>query len=353
MDSAGFLHGSDLLGSITHGGQDIVGVLAHSAGGLVSFAVVVAEPDGRIGQHNGGMVCIGEFHGDGLRVSSADAMLFSYGDGEADPVAIDFLRELNRRLEAEYPDVMTFAESVLGADFVTAAAPYGLGFTFFWDAPQMRRGLGSLAAVSFLRDCRRNLVGGARLLPLSHDEELTVPGDDRQRLARLRGFLTCFMTRPGKKLFFMGNELGVMDAWRFFAALPWHVGDRDPNARHQLFVAELNALYLRCPALWRMDGADGGVLLLSKAEDEGDVYSYLRRDGCGEELVILLHLSPERRENYLLDLPHDGEYEEIFNTDDHKYGGSGALNLGLLSAHRRALSLVLPPLGAIILRKKR
>ena len=299
------------------------------------------------------MYWIGEFHADGLRVSSADAMLFPSGEGDGDPVAIDFLRELNRRLEAEYPDVMTFAESVLGADFVTDGVPRGLGFTLFWDAPQIRQGLCSLATGSLAWDCSQGFGAGAGLLPLSHDEEPEAPGDARQRLARLRGFLTCFMTRPGKKLFFMGNELGGGEDWRFFAPLPWHLGDREPNARYQLFVAELNALYLRCPALWRMDGEGDGVMLLRQGEDESNVYSYLRRDGGGEELVILLHLSPERQNGYLLPVPQDGVYEEIFNSDLYKYGGTGAINPDPLRSQNQVLSLTLPPLGALILKKRR
>ena len=308
-----------------------------------------------------------EFHADGLRVSSVDAMLYPMGEvcGEADPKAVEFLRELNLCMARECPDVMTFGESARGGARVTGFDEGGLGFTFAWNSRLVREGLYYLSQDPLWRKYHHHRLvgephgrGEASLLPLSHDEVVhgkrslqeRAPGALSLRMAGLRVFMTYTLTYPGKKLLFMGGELGEDREWDFSDQVQWTLLEKEPHARHQLFVAELNALYLRHPALWRLDGAEGGFRWIDKEDADRNLYSYLRYDGEGEALIVVLNFCPVRREGYWLSVPEAGEYEEIFNSDEARYGGEGVTNPGLLRSDARGVEITIPAMGAVILR---
>ena len=298
---------------------------------------------------------IERYHIDGLRLAAVDAMLCA--DGER---ARDFLCSLNAMLARDYPDVITVGNR-----------DAGLGFTLQksngWTEESMRYletdPLWRRYEHGRLHAALQNASQKGSLLAVSHDEGGSLVGrmhgDVRQKLASARLFLTYMMTHPGKKLLFMGGELGMLHAWEHTRALDWSLTDREPHARFQYFCAELNHLYLEQSPLWERDGEEDGFAWIDSENADLSICSYRRIDAAGRELLILLNFTPVLRRDFLLEVGAEGVYEELLNSDAKKYGGDGVENVGALKTvslsaqdGRSAVCIQLPPLSAIVLRKR-
>ena len=330
---------------------------------------------------------IERYHIDGLRIASVDSMLYlDYGKraGEWIPNekgsnecidAIEFFKTLNTVLESEYPDVLTVAESYPGGMNIVGFENGGLGFS-------LRRGLGWVKdTMTYIEkdplwrkydherliDALSDAIGEGTILPVSHDEVSggrgslagKMQGEDRHRLAGARLLLAYLMTQPGKKLLFMGSELGLLGEWDHRRVLEWYVTDHECHARFQQFAAELFHLYLEQSPLWELDGSDEGFAWIDSHNADLSVYSYRRIDADGKELLVLLNFTPVLRKDFRLEVGAEGVYEEILNTDARKFGGDGTENTGALQSYsdpsdesRLFLDLRLPPLSAIVLRKR-
>jgi len=205
------------------------------------------------------------------------------------------------------------------------------------------------------------------VLPVSHDEVShgkhslldRSPGDYWQKFAGTRVFITYMMTHPGKKLTFMGCEIGQFREWDHDDQVEWFLLDYDAHARLQLFAAELNHFYLRHPALWARDDGWEGFCWVDPDNEDENVYSYRRMDGKGEVLTVVLNFCPVKREKFMLAVPEEGIYEEILNSDDVRFGGKGNTNPGKrgtcrcdLHGCRHAINITLPPMGAAVFRRK-
>ena len=135
--------------------------------------------------------------------------------------------------------------------------------------------------------------------------------------------------------------------------------DREPHARFQYFCAELNHLYLEQSPLWERDGEEDGFAWIDSENADLSICSYRRTDAAGRELLILLNFTPVLRRDFLLEVGAEGVYEELLNSDAKKYGGDGVENVGALKTvslsaqdGRSAVCIQLPPLSAIVLRKR-
>ncbi|MBN1236971.1 MAG: alpha amylase C-terminal domain-containing protein, partial [Gammaproteobacteria bacterium] len=184
------------------------------------------------------------------------------------------------------------------------------------------------------------------------------PGDDWQRFANLRTLLGYMWTHPGKKLLFMGGEIGQWDEWSHEAGLSWSLLDVPLHAGLNRWVRDLNALYRREPSLWREDFSDAGFEWIDCNDSEESVLSFIRKsDRDGSVTLIVVNFTPVPRHSYQVGVPREGYWAEVLNSDATLYGGSGQGNLGGLhsapvSAHGRYHSLVLtlPPLGVVVFR---
>jgi 1,4-alpha-glucan branching enzyme len=162
--------------------------------------------------------------------------------------------------------------------------------------------------------------------------------------------------QPGKKLLFMGAEIGMPDEWSHDRALPWDLLSAPMHGGLAHFVEDLGRVYLATPALWAADHEPDGFAWIDAADVEASVYSWIRR--AGDDLcVVVLNLTPVPRHAYRLGLPAGGRWEEALNSDSEHYGGSNLGNLGGVEAREEpwhgqpfSAELSLPPLSGLILR---
>jgi 1,4-alpha-glucan branching enzyme len=329
-----------------------------------------------------------QFHVDGLRVDAVASMLYldySRKEGEWIPnqyggrenlEAIDFLRKFNHITHVEHPGVITIAEESTAWPQVTRP-PYlgGLGFSFKWNMGWMHDTLNYFQHDPIHRKYHQNDLTFAMLyhfhenfiLPLSHDEVVhgkgsllgRMPGDDWQRFANLRMLLGYQWLFPGKKLLFMGGEIGQSGEWNANSQLDWWLLDAGPYHRGiQRFVQDLNCLYKNEPGLWKADYDHVGFYWIDCSDNDNSVLSFVRQTtDPGSEIVVVLNLTPVPRSRYRQGLPRAGKWREVLNSDAAVYGGGNVGNLGGVTAvdqpwHNQHCSaeLTLPPLGIVALR---
>ncbi|MBO5006081.1 MAG: alpha amylase C-terminal domain-containing protein, partial [Clostridia bacterium] len=172
-------------------------------------------------------------------------------------------------------------------------------------------------------------------------------------------FMGYMMTFPGKKLIFMGTEYAPFREWDYKNELEWFMLKYPNHSAIKRYVKELNHLYLSSPELWEIDDSWEGFQWIEADQSELNVISYRRIDMQGNEYIVVINFSPEKRAHYTLRVPEEGSYEEIFTSDAERFGGNGTKN-GTLRAKtletegelRAALDIVLPPYGALVFRKK-
>jgi 1,4-alpha-glucan branching enzyme len=328
-----------------------------------------------------------EFHVDGLRVDGVASMLYrdySRRAGEWIPnaqggreyfEAVELLRRLNTAIGREQPAAITVAEESTAWPHVTGPADAGgLGFSYKWDMGWMHDTLAYFAHDPIHRKYHHNQLTMRGLyawserfvLPLSHDEVVhgkgsllgRMPGDRWQQFANLRLLLAYMYSQPGKKLLFMGGELGQLHEWNHDASLDWHLLAELPHHQLQLLVGELNRLHRSEPALHELDCDPAGFHWLDADDAERSVLVYERIARDGQRIIAALNFTPVPRHNYRIGVPAPGLWRELLNTDAAEFGGSGQGNLGGIEAapvgaHRRDLSLnaTIPPLGAVLFKR--
>ena len=324
---------------------------------------------------------------DGLRVDAVASMLYrdySRPDGEWLPnihggrenlEAISLLKRINEVVGTECPGAITLAEE--STAFPGVSAPTysgGLGFHYKWNMgwmndtlrymhedPVHRRWHHDKMTFGLVYAFSENFV-----LPLSHDEVVhgkgsllsKMPGDDWQRFANLRAYYGFMWGHPGKKLLFMGQEFAQPTEWNHDAPLSWELAGEERHAGVQRLVRDLNRLYLKQPALHKLDCEVAGFEWLVSEDAEHSVFAWLQRDGQGGLVMVVCNFTPIPRDDYRIGLPEGTtQWTELLNTDAATYGGSdfgnGAMPLFVeaIAAHgcAQSLRLALPPLGTLFL----
>ncbi len=331
-----------------------------------------------------------KYHIDGLRVDAVSSMLyldFDKQDGEWLPnaygdnrclEAISFFRKLNGTIKREFPDVLMIAEESSAWDGVTSfEGENSLGFDMKWNMGWMNDTLAYMEKDPIYRKYHHEQLtfplcyafNEKYVLPISHDEVVhgkksfldKNPGDYWKKFAGARVFYAWQMTHPGKKLTFMSNEIAQFAEWDYKGSVEWFMLDYDMHAKFQLYSAELNNIYLSRPELWQCDSSWDGFSWLDVNNRERSLIAFERIDASGKRLQVILNFTPEPCEDYYLGLTEGGTYEEIFNSDDEKYGGSGVTNKGFKFKAEASddfglpyfIRLRVPPMGAVIVRRTR
>ncbi|MGH7042241.1 MAG: 1,4-alpha-glucan branching protein GlgB, partial [Acetobacteraceae bacterium] len=327
------------------------------------------------------------YHVDGLRVDAVASMLYRdysrsagewvpniYG-GRENLESIGFLRHLNTVVPERCPGAITLAEESTAWPGVTQpVADGGLGFDYKWNMGWMHDTLRYMAHAPVHRRWHHNDLTFGLLyafserfvLPLSHDEVVhgkgallaKMPGDEWQQRANLRAYFGFMWSHPGKKLLFMGGEIGQRREWNHDRELDWWLLDDPGHRGPQRLVRDLNRIYAQERALYEYDSHPAGFSWVIGGDTENSVFAYLRSGG-GEEGTILAvcNMTPVPRENYRIGVPHPGWWRELLNTDAEIYGGSNLGNAGgtqteSVVAHGLEQSLVLrlPPLATMLFR---
>jgi len=325
-----------------------------------------------------------EFHCDGLRVDAVASMLYLDYSREANDWlpnefggrenldAIVFMREMNEVIHARFPGGLTIAEE--STDWPMVSRPTsggGLGFSMKWNMGWMNDTLDYLEHDPVHRRFHHNKLTFSQLyaysenfvLPLSHDEVVhmkrslldKMPGDPWQKFANLRLLLSWQMAHPGKKLLFMGGEIGQWLEWDESTEIDWALLHHETHLGVQALVRDLNHLYRSHDALHRYDCEAQGFEWLECDDSDHSVLAF-ERIGAEGSLVCLINFTPVARQNYRVPLPGGGGFREIFNSDSSHYGGSNCGNGHLVAeAHPRggrehSAALTLPPLGMLILK---
>ena len=329
------------------------------------------------------------FHVDGLRVDAVASMLYrdysreagewvpNVHGGRENLESVAFLEQLNTLVSERCPGAVTVAEESTAWPGVSAPiAEGGLGFDYKWNMGWMHDTLQYFERDPMYRRWHHGELtfpmvyaySEKYVLPISHDEVVhgkgslrnKMPGDDWRRMANVRAYLAFMWTHPGKKLLFMGCELGMESEWDHDRSIPWDLLDRPQHAAVQVLVRDLNRLYVGESALHARDCDPGGFEWLVGDDAANSVFAFARKGGEGPPVAVILNLTPNPLSGYRLGMPCAGAWREVLNTDATEYGGSNFGNAGTVDAAEGAYggqphsaSLNLPPLGAIILRHER
>ncbi len=328
-----------------------------------------------------------EFHIDGLRVDAVASMLYldysrkqgewipnRYG-GNENIEAIAFLRKLNELVYSENKGVMTAAEESTAWPMVSRPTSMGgLGFGYKWNMGWMNDTLRYISHEPIHRKYHHGLLTFGLLyafnenfiLPISHDEVThgkgsmlsKMPGDEWQKFANLRAYYGFMWTHPGKKLLFMGSEFGQDWEWNEKESLRWHLLNYPMYKGMQNCVRDLNLMYRGNSALFEEDFDPKGFEWICHDDADDSVISYIRRGHNPDDyLIVVCNFTPVVRHNYRIGVCEPCRYQEIFNSDDPSYFGSGVKNEGTLEISMQgwnmkpySLELVLPPLSTIVIK---
>ena len=329
-----------------------------------------------------------EYHIDGLRVDAVASMLYldysrqpgewvpnQYG-GNENLEAIDFLKRFNE-VAHSVPGVFTVAEE--STAFPGVSKPVylgGLGFTMKWNMGWMHDMLDYFEKDPVYRKFQHNHITFSLLyaftenfvLPISHDEVVhgkgsllnKMPGDEWQQFANARAFLAYMWSHPGKKLLFMGQEIGQREEWNHDAGIRWELLEFDPHRKLQGLMRELNRLYRSNPALHQVDFSYTGFEWVDFHDWENSVIAFIRRAEDPKDFILVCcNFTPVPRPGYEFGVPEPGFYEEILNTDSELFGGSNMGNSGVVSSrpvpkHDRpnSIAVTLPPLSVVLFKKR-
>lgn len=327
------------------------------------------------------------YHIDGLRVDGVASMLYldysrkqgewipnQYG-GKENVDAIEFLKRLNHEICVAFPGTIPIAEESTSWPMVSRP-PYigGLGFRMKWDMGWMHDTLEYMKLDPIFRKYHHHLLTFRMLyaftenfvLPLSHDEVVhgkcsllgRMSGDMWQKFANLRLLYAYMWGMPGKKLLFMGGEIGQWREWNHDDSLDWNLLDFPSHTGMQRWVRDLNKLYREEPALYKFDFQPQGFEWVDCQDADQSVFTFLRRAEDDDSWVLVaLNFTPVPRHDYRVGVPIKGKWTERLNSDAETYWGSGIGNMGSVVAtdepsHGKpcSLKLTIPPLGAVFLK---
>lgn len=322
-----------------------------------------------------------KMHIDGLRVDAVASMLYlDYGRKEGEWIpnihggrenteAIEFLKHLNSVVHQRFPGILMFAEE--STSFTGVSHPLewgGLGFDLKWNMGWMNDTLRYFHTDPFFRHYHHNELTFGLIyafseqftLVLSHDEVVhgkgsliaKMPGDDWQKFANVRLLYSYMLCQPGKKLLFMGGELGQWNEWSCSEELHWQLLNYDRHRELQKFIKASNHFYHRHPALWEYDFDERGFEWVDFSDRKNSTISYLRK-GTSTYLLCVHNFTPTYFEEYFVHLQNVFEIKEVFNTDREEFGGSGKINSHVKvaqdqSGHRIGVSFSLAPLATMI-----
>lgn len=327
-----------------------------------------------------------KFHLDGLRVGSLSSMLYlDYGKkaGEWEPnrfggkenlEAIEFVKRLNTAVHLFHPNVLMFAEENTSWSKITHKIEEGgMGFDYKWNRGWMNDMLNYMTLNPQWRPFNHDNLTYSFfyafsehfLLPLSHDEVSTgqgtllsrMPGNQNDKFADLRAFITYMYAHPGKKLLFMGTESGQVIEWDYRVPVFWNLLEDDKHRKLQHFFRSLNRFYLDNRPFYERDTSWKGFDWIHHDDYTNSVIAFKRTDEDDNEIIAVCNFRPIQHHKYFIGVSKNAVYAEVFSSDSAEFGGSGVTNGGeirpvpmKIHGCNQGLSLTLPPMSVIYLK---
>ncbi len=326
-----------------------------------------------------------KYHIDGLRIDAVASMLYldysrkpgewvpnMYG-GKENLDAIAFLRYLNTVVHKYYPGALMIAEESTAWPQVSGPTYMGgLGFGFKWNMGWMNDILSYMSSDPIYRKYKQGTLTFSLMyafsekfiLPFSHDEVVhmkgsminKMPGDEWQKFANLRLLYGFMLGHPGKKLLFMGCDMGQWREWNHDFGLDWHVLQNESHKKLNDYVKDLLRLYRSEPALYEVDISYAGFQWIDFHDADRSVIAFYRiaKDGLSV-IVFVYNFTPVPWRKYKIGVPYEGYYKEVLNSDSSMYWGSNMGNEGGVTAEKvfchnqpYSIEIDLPPLGMVV-----
>lgn len=296
-----------------------------------------------------------KYHADGIRMDAVASMLYlDYGrrDGEwvanlyggnENLEAVEFLKHLNSIMKKRNEGVLMIAEESTAWPKVTGDLDDdGLGFDLKWNMGFMNDYLSYIKTDPYFRSgCHNELTfsmvyaySEKFMLVFSHDEVVhgkatllaKMPGERADQFGNMRLTYGYHMTHPGKKLIFMGQDIGEYDEFCEKRAVEWELLQYEEHKGLQKFVADMNRLYTSRPALYAMDTSWDGFEWINCITSDRCMLSYLRKAQKKEDTLVVVANFANVRQQFRVGVPYEGKYTEIMNSDAACYGGGGEVN---------------------------
>ena len=284
------------------------------------------------------------FHIDGFRIDAVSNLIYYLGNKQkgVNHDAINFIRQLSYHLFGKDDRVLLMAEDSTDYPYVTHPVDTGgIGFNYKWNMGFMNDILRYFKEDPIHRKYHHDKItfglvyafNEQFILPFSHDEVVhmkgslvnKMPGDYFQKMANWRLLLTLWMTHPGKKLLFMGQEFAQFSEWAFQKELDWNLFDYPAHQQANRFFRDLAQVYRHHSALFQYDHHPKGFEWSIVDDKDQSVFAYIRKSDI-ETLVIVLNMTPNVHEIYDIGVPYAGTYVEILNSDKAIYFGSDQYN---------------------------
>ena len=296
---------------------------------------------------------IEKYHVDGIRIDAVASMLYlDYGkqDGEWIPnmyggnenlEAIEFLKHLNSILHKNGKGAICIAEESTAFPRVSGNLnDGGLGFDFKWNMGWMNDYLLYIKNDPFFRSHHHSELTFSMIyqysekfmLVFSHDEVVhgkssmigKMPGTMEEKFANLRLTYAYLFLHPGKKLLFMGQDIGEFDEWSEKRSIQWDLVHYDHHKGLQTFVKSLNQFYKAHPALFELDHSVDGFEWINCIDYKHCVVTFMRKAKDPlQTLVVVCNFANTTYKEYKIGVPYEGSYKEILNSNDEKFAGPG------------------------------
>lgn len=326
-----------------------------------------------------------KFHADGIRMDAVASMLYlDYGrnpgewtaniyGGNENLEAVELIKHLNSMMGKRNPGVLRIAEESTAWPMVTGSLEDGgLGFDLKWNMGWMNDYLDYIKYDPYFRSHHHSELTFSMIyaysekfmLVFSHDEAVhgkssmlgKMPGEREQKFANLRLTYAYMFTHPGRKLLFMGQDIGEFSEWNEMRQTEWELLKYPDHKGMAALVKKLNELYTTKPALYEWDDKPEGFAWINSINSAENLLTFMRRTRKKESLLVVAANFSGVEKQVKIGVPYEGSYKEILNTDAEEFGGSGMINKRAKRAVKKewddrpySVSITLAPLSASIL----
>lgn len=326
-----------------------------------------------------------KFHADGIRMDAVASMLYlDYGrnpgewtaniyGGNENLEAVELIKHLNSMMGKRNPGVLRIAEESTAWPMVTGSLEDGgLGFDLKWNMGWMNDYLDYIKYDPYFRSHHHSELTFSMIyaysekfmLVFSHDEAVhgkssmlgKMPGEREQKFANLRLTYAYMFTHPGRKLLFMGQDIGEFSEWNEMRQTEWELLKYPDHKGMAALVKKLNELYTTKPALYEWDDKPEGFAWINSINSTENLLTFMRRTRKKESLLVVAANFSGVEKQVKIGVPYEGSYKEILNTDAEEFGGNGMVNKRAKRAVKKewddrpySVSITLAPLSVSIL----